>query len=530
MATYSCVQEHPRPVSQIIQYRGRQLRQVHRTTSTLWGSRSVAEARALIEPQITQENEQLFRTYHPAFSSQRAVCVLTQKDSGKDIWVVPENSHVPFIKAGGREIHIQPAFESPVDHDMQYCNIISDPIRRDVDVRQAFTPEDIKCLRAAFPRSIGAFIYQVECVVILFSRRDDMLHTWNFGTPPTVGRLTVGYTVLAMQPSAATAESGQQLARMSNAYEVCGVLGLKIRLPDHTEAITVPTHAFVRLPGPPTFFTRVASFYKRVTQSLTRFQIPLRLQNREVEVSTTPSPLSSSPIGKQCWLAGTNRRVGLITRTYDDPSSTYPYPSGYRHDLSLITGDNLIDIHPPKGIEMVPEWASYKDAIQGAPMIACVFDYINNEHGRLLGDIPNEQIRAALLEGHGHIWIQNAVDSSASILWRTDEDQVDARGFSGSVLCIGRVHEKCRPLLFQNFQLKITVWPDGECQRNSADLPPGLNHPNPMIKGGFILPDEIRTAKILLRSVRRQRQNLSDPVSSEIDQTVPNRKQFSDPF
>lgn len=224
---------------------------------------------------------------------------------------MPENSRLSFIKAGDREIHIQPSFESPVNYDMQYPNTISDPILRDLDVRQQLTPDDVKRLRAAFPRAIGVFIYQVECVVILFSHKEDMLHTWNFGTPPTVGRLTVGYKVLAAQPSAATAESGQKVARMPNAYEVCGVLGLKLQLPDQTEAITVPTHAFVKLPGPPTFFTRIASCYKRVTQSLTRFQTPIRFQNREVKVNVTPTPLSSSPIGKQCWLAGSNHRVSM---------------------------------------------------------------------------------------------------------------------------------------------------------------------------------------------------------------------------
>lgn len=65
---------------------------------------------------------------HPAFSSERAVCVLTQKDPGKEIWAVPENSRLSFIKAGDREIHIQPPFESPVNYDMQYPNTISDPI------------------------------------------------------------------------------------------------------------------------------------------------------------------------------------------------------------------------------------------------------------------------------------------------------------------------------------------------------------------------------------------------------------------
>jgi hypothetical protein len=74
------------------------------------------------------------------------------------------------------------------------------------------------------------------------------------------------------------------------------------------------------------------------------------------------------------------------------------------------------------------------------------------------------------------MWIRTAPESSASTLWRTQEDQLDARGFSGSVLCIGRAHDKCRPLLFQNFQLRIMEWPDGEHQRNPADLPPGLNH------------------------------------------------------
>jgi hypothetical protein len=78
----------------------------------------VARDRALIEPQVTPENEKLFRTFHPAFASESVVCVLTQKGSGKDIWVVPENNRVSFIKAGDQEIHIQPAFESPVDHDM----------------------------------------------------------------------------------------------------------------------------------------------------------------------------------------------------------------------------------------------------------------------------------------------------------------------------------------------------------------------------------------------------------------------------
>lgn len=150
---------------------------------------------------------------------------------------------------------------------MQYPITISDPIRWDLDVRQQLTLDDVKRLRAAFPRAVGVFVYQVECVVILFGRKEDMLHTWNVGTPTTVGRLTVGYTILAAQPSAAAAESRQQVARTPHAYQVCGVLGLKLQLPDQTEAITVPTHAFVKLPGPPTFFTRIASFYKRVIQS-----------------------------------------------------------------------------------------------------------------------------------------------------------------------------------------------------------------------------------------------------------------------
>lgn len=179
---------------------------------------------------------------------------------------------------------------------------------------------------------------------------------------------------------------------------------------------------------------------------------------------------------------------------------------------------------------MVPEWASYEDAVQGAPMIACVFDYMTNERGRLLGDISSEQIRVALLEGHGNIWTQTAVDSAASILWRTQEDQTDARGCSGSVLCIGCAHDKCRPLLFQNFLLEIMEWPDGERQRNPADLQPGVNHPNPEIKGGFVLPDEIRAARIMLPSTRRERKNLSDSFSSEVDRAIPNRKQFSEPF
>jgi hypothetical protein len=88
-----------------------------------------------------------------------------------------------------------------------------------------------------------------------------------------------------------------------------------------------------------------------------------------------------------------NSKIGTITRTYDNPSATLPYPKGYNHDLSLITSPDLPDICTPRGIEMIPEWAKYEDALDGETVFECILDIIHRKHHRLQGTVASKELR-----------------------------------------------------------------------------------------------------------------------------------------
>lgn len=75
------------------------------------------------------------------------------------------------------------------------------------------------------------------------------------------------------------------------------------------------------------------------------------------------------------------------------------------------------------------------------------------------------------------------------MLWRTTRDTDSVQGASGSVLCLGEPHhETARALLFQNFEGSLTA---------SEHVKIADNEDAPKFKGGFLLPEEIRQARII---------------------------------
>jgi hypothetical protein len=65
---------------------------------------------------VTSENESLFRTYHPSLASQSEAYALKERHTARSIRVVilTQESGLIGAHAGGREIHVQPYFESPL--------------------------------------------------------------------------------------------------------------------------------------------------------------------------------------------------------------------------------------------------------------------------------------------------------------------------------------------------------------------------------------------------------------------------------
>lgn len=175
------------------------------------------------------------------------------------------------------------------------------------------------------------------------------------------------------------------------------------------------------------------------------------------------------------------------------PSRYLPFPAGYRHDLSLITGPDLPWLKSPTGVASVDGWARYEDALDGQPVFACLFNAWKNKLKILEGNVGAKATQQAVVVGSEHLWLKKAHSQSASILWRTEKDWVSSKGWSGSALCVGKPTDlTAKALVFQNYETPIR---HGEIAAN--DRPLVGDNGGWVIKGGFLLPQEIREAELV---------------------------------
>jgi hypothetical protein len=137
----------------------------------------------------------MFRTFHPALRAEPEVFVLTRKNDSNQVWLVfpRKGDSGPFTHVGGRAVFAQPFFETPTEHGMKYSMNKEDPIQRDIGVCEPLTGEDLVRIKSAFPRATGIQVFQCECVIVFFDTREDMVRSWEEGTPPSIGGLMVGY-------------------------------------------------------------------------------------------------------------------------------------------------------------------------------------------------------------------------------------------------------------------------------------------------------------------------------------------------
>ena len=98
----------------------------------------------------------------------------------------------------------------------------------------------------------------------------------------------------------------------------------------------------------------------------------------------------------------------------------------------------------------------------------------------------------AVVVGCEYLWLKNSHSQSASILWRTEIDFESSKGWSGSTLCVGKPTDPtAKALVFQNFESPIRSGQVAATER------PLVGDNGWVIKGGFLLPQEIREAEIV---------------------------------
>ena len=180
---------------------------------------------------------------------------------------------------------------------------------------------------------------------------------------------------------------------------------------------------------------------------------------------------------------------------------------------------DLPDICPLPNVNIVSEWAPYEDALNGLPVFAAAFNAQFSRWGDLQGAIASKAVEKAVVQGMDYHWDKETKSSSAGLIWRTANDSLSATGWSGSVLCLGTPAEG-RPLLFQNYEHPIYSWPDGEG--------PEKRTPIDTIKGGFVLPIDVRSGKILLGPGASRRDVVSELPAFRGAQRA-SRKEFSAP-
>ncbi|CAG8198029.1 unnamed protein product [Penicillium olsonii] len=474
------------------------------TDSAEWGDDQTAAKRACFEPKVTDSNKELFRTHHPSLSQQTDV-YWREESFGRYIWLVEVDGHYVGTHAGGIGIHLIPrGFLEKQKPGLYPCDWLEnhqrDPVPESLDPRKFLAPPYLNMLREMCPTSIGARVFVSGYIVLLFKDCAAIKRSWEQdGKIPVFGNLRVCYDVLENLPTNQKICSGAPVSHESDPSTAVASLGLKLRLPQGYEAITVPTHAFVALrPVNWTLFLRISSWYNAIKTKLSR----LTRIHRPAIGHTHDTLDRYSPLGRAVTLAHDLRQIGTITKSYD-PIADEPlcYPIGFSHDISLVTNPRakgLPEMEAPSRTACVVGWGSYEDVQAEEPIFMTALNVQNgNSIHRAGHGVSATDNKVALHEGAQHLWENQNLTQNISILWRTEREHDSLEGFSGSVLCLGKREDKtCLAVCFQNFQFPMISKKKLLTEHRPASVVDDMRE-YALIRGGFLLPEEIRTSEIL---------------------------------
>ena len=246
-----------------------------------------------------------------------------------------------------------------------------------VEPRRLLSSADLHGIRRVFPRAIGAQLLLVGHLVILYDTLSDFQKDEFYISGPASFscNLVVHYRVLQVAPS--TARHAGSALICNEATETCA-LGLRLTLPSGESVVTTATHDFVQRNGMGmgnNALTRgvsvISSWASWACQKLFDSRPFPRLPL--VMADTGYWGPFNLPLGKTVRLYKDKPAVGTITHSFDTPHVLLPYPAGYTHDLSLLSGPNRPTINSPPRLPRITGWASIKDVLDGAPVFVSAY-------------------------------------------------------------------------------------------------------------------------------------------------------------
>ncbi|CAK7225931.1 hypothetical protein SCUCBS95973_006031 [Sporothrix curviconia] len=225
---------------------------VHTIKSDEWGSASSAAHRVIMSDKVTEANERLVRTFHPAFfdTEEDDVQILYNKRE-RSMWLVTYTYRVPFTHAGGLPIHYAPPVSREVLPEFDRLIHSIDMVHEQLDPRCLLTEDHLCSLRIMFPNSCGVRLWLSHGIEVLYLTRSQLQEDQNQGDyiEYIAGLQPVTLSVHDCRPT--TADDPEMINRSALGQEnICtSSLGLKLRLPNNVPAITTATHGFVHAPG-----------------------------------------------------------------------------------------------------------------------------------------------------------------------------------------------------------------------------------------------------------------------------------------
>ncbi|KAB8259788.1 hypothetical protein BDV32DRAFT_149988 [Aspergillus pseudonomiae] len=444
---------------------------------------------------VDQQNERFVRNHHPTLSSKKRVWV-SESGFGEAVWLVDSPiTGSEGVYAGGRPIHYYPwdyweyiptgilTPRSPGKYNQHFD--------RYINPRRLLRPTDLDSLRELFPEAVGVEVLIAGFIVVLFKHVQYVHHAYTQIWPLELAGLRVYFDVARYQLTTTPIESGLGVsADVGGQHDTrAGCLGLKVQLQNGSCAITTVTHGFVHCPGDSTPANMMHLFRMMVDKakkSLMRY-LPVKFGDSDGPFIVPKGVLTNSPVGRDAWLALNNRKLGTITRTYDQPSYIKPYPAGYSHDLSLISDPALPDLVSPPGYPSITGWADYSAALDGQEVYVVCHQTNVGRWRMIKGNLDSTLFTRAAVLGTGYTWNREDKSQNAFLLWHTGAEYAPADGWPGAPLCLGRPSDTAaKAVVFQNFQRPCLLVSQPEVEKQDA-----------MIKAGFLLPQDIKNSTIL---------------------------------
>ncbi|KAK7058271.1 hypothetical protein VNI00_001902 [Paramarasmius palmivorus] len=501
------------------------------------------------------------------YSNEETIWVVGMKDADK------LSSHLRIF---GRQVHFRPengtVYRPPRYYLQPNGFIFPHYYRADslppLDARHPIIEDiHIQRIRKDLPYACGISVLQYGEVELLLKRIPRYI-AYMSEFPRTIGGLPYFVRWVPDQPliptcsHAISSESKIDEASGKQFIEDAGCFGLKLRNQEGKYAITAATHAFVKLPEE---LSLSSFFLVRVATQL--FVDAPNFIHRKLRHYMPRLLGLDPPLGIEVYIpsgdtAEIRSPVGTITKSFDTPSSTVPYPEGYRHDLSVITGPNLPDIVAAPGLPLLKEFLPFNDVFEHRDRAIFTVSYPFLSDPAVSGLETTDLVaHESLLSALRIEWSDSPKDNiTSAVIWRTkaahlptkdidmpedaaiteppqtmplpDGGNVQAIGPSGSVLCVGSdeassstpVPSSAKVICFHNFQMERPTLrgpTSTQNQRNGdtkGDLASGANKETyPTFQGGFQLPSEIYNYTIDMGRTQASESNSGEAIDIIID-------------